>query len=319
VERWQLVADLQDPFIGGGHAVAIPAGAPFDATRHASIFDNTGMTSAPSPSDSLVVVTGASMGIGLEIALCAARDGHPLLLVARTESALETAATAVRDAGSPAVHVLSADLSLDEGVAAVRDKVEELDLPVAALVNNAGVGAWGPFAEQDPERLAKVIDLNDKAVVVLTRHLIDRIKAAKGGVLNVASTAAFQPGPGMNVYHASKAFALFFSLALREELLASGVRVTALCPGPVTTGFAGAAGIDDSVETSLRYRLTEVSAEKVARMAWRGLAKNKAIVMPGAVNRVGALGARLGPMSLVTKIARGALGAVDAKGVAIRS
>lgn len=277
------------------------------------------MTSASEPSKSLVVVTGASMGIGREIALCAARDGHPLLLVARTAAPLEEAAAAVLEAGAPAAHVLSADLSLDEGVLAVRDKVEELDLPVAALVNNAGVGAWGPFAEQDVERLAKVVDLNDKAVVVLTRHLLDRIRAAKGGVLTVASTAAFQPGPGMNVYHASKAFALFFSVALREELRASGVRVTALCPGPVTTGFATAAGVHDGIESSLRYRLTEVSPEKVARMAWRGLARNKAIVVPGAANRAGAFSARLGPMALVTRITRGALGAIDAQGAAIRS
>jgi short-subunit dehydrogenase len=123
----------------------------------------------------------------------------------------------------------------------------------------------------------------------------------------------------MTVYHASKAFALFFSVGLREELKASGVRVTALCTGPGTTGFANAAGVDDGVETSLRYRLTEVSAEKVARMAWKGLAKNKAIVMPGAVNRAGAFTARLGPMALVTKITRGALGAIDAKGEPIRS
>lgn len=274
------------------------------------------MTARSSASKSLVVVTGASMGIGLEIALCAARDGHPVLLVARTASTLEEAAAACRDAGSPATHVLSADLAVETGVQAVHDKVEELDLPVAALVNNAGIGAWGPFAEQDPDRLATVVDLNDRSIVVLTRLLIDRIRAAQGGVLTVASTAAFQPGPGMTVYHASKAFALFFSVGLREELKSSGVRVTALCPGPVTTGFATAAGVHDGIEKSLRYRLTEVTAEKVARDAWRGLARNKAIVVPGFPNRAGAFSARLGPMALVTRITRSALGAIDEKGAA---
>lgn len=277
------------------------------------------MTPAPNTLPALVIVTGASSGIGREIALCAARDGHPLLLVARRAAALEETADLVLDAGSPAAHVLSADLATTEGVRSLHARVEELDLPIAALVNNAGLGAWGPFAEQDPERLGALVDLNDRTVVVLTRLLLDRIRAAKGGVLTVASTAAFQPGPGMAVYHASKAFALFFSVALREELLASGIRVTALCPGPVPTGFGAAAGVDDAVEESLRVRITAVSAEKVARLGWRGLAKNKAIVMPGAVNRVGAFTAKLGPLALVTKITRGALGAIDAKGVEIKN
>jgi short-subunit dehydrogenase len=191
--------------------------------------------------------------------------------------------------------------------------VDKLDMPVAALVNNAGFGDWGPFAEQDVDRLNRMVDLNCRAVVDLSRRLLDRVKDARGGVLTVASTASFQPGPGMTVYHASKAFALFFSVALREELRGSGVRVTALCPGPVPTGFGEAAGVGD-VEDMLRVRLSSVSADKVARRAWRGLKRNEAVVVPGTVNRVGAFGAKLSPITLSTRITRSALGALDRTG-----
>ncbi|MCW2928586.1 MAG: short-chain dehydrogenase [Thermoleophilia bacterium] len=271
------------------------------------------MGTTPAPSDCLVVVTGASNGIGLEIALEAARDGHPVLLVARGQTALDSAAAAVSAAGAPFAFVLAADLATQEGVDAVAARVEELDLPIAALVNNAGFGAWGPFAEQSTERLASMIDLNDRAVVLLTRMLLDRIMQGCGGILTVASIAAFQPGPGMVVYHASKAFALSFSVGLREELRGTGVRATALCPGPVATGFATAAGNAD-LDDMLRTRISAVPADKVARMAWNGLKRNEAVVVPGAVNRLGALGAKIAPLTLATRMARTALGAIDRHG-----
>lgn len=273
------------------------------------------MPASPDPRTALVVVTGASSGIGLEVALCAARDGHPVLLVARGIEALEAAADAAIAAGSPSAHVLAADLATPAGIDDLVAVVDELDMPVAALVNNAGVGAWGPFAEQEPDRLAALVDLNDRAVVLLTRRLLDRIRDARGGVLTVASTAAFQPGPGMAVYHASKAFALYFSVALRDELRASGVRVTALCPGPVPTGFAKAAGLH-AVDDMLVARIASQPADKVARMAWKGLARNEAIVVPGALNRIGTLGAKVFPLGIATRLARTALGAVDASGTA---
>ncbi len=267
-------------------------------------------SSTPSPSESLVVVTGASSGIGLEVALCAARDGHPVLLVARGVDALEKAADAAIDAGSPAAHVVGADLSTSEGIDTVVAAVDKLGMPVAALVNNAGFGGWGPFVAQDVDRSSRMVDLNCRAVVELSRRLHDRVRDARGGVLTVASTAAFQPGPGMAVYHASKAFALYFSLALRDELKADGVRVTALCPGPVPTEFGAAAGVDEALDSSLRVKLSSQPADKVARLAWRGLKKNQAIVMPGTVNRIGALGAKLAPLTTSTRLARTALGAM---------
>jgi short-subunit dehydrogenase len=271
------------------------------------------MSTSPPPAAALVVVTGASSGIGLELARLAARDGHPLLLVARGLEALEAAATDVLAVGAPAAHVLAADLASDEGIDALVAKVDELDLPVAALVNNAGFGSWGPFAEQAPERLAAMIDLNDRAVVLLTRRLLDRIRDARGGVLTVASTAAFQPGPGMAVYHASKAFALFFSVALRDEIRSAGMRATALCPGPVPTGFAEAAG-NAELDNKFLARVAGQPADKVARMAWKALAKNQAVVVPGSVNRVAALSAKFFPRPVVTRMARQALGAVDRHG-----
>lgn len=273
------------------------------------------MTAAPAPAESLAVVTGASSGIGLELALEASRAGHPVLLVARGAKALELAAAACADAGAPSTYVVAADLGTDDGVERVVAEVEELDLPVAVLVNNAGFGAWGPFSGQQPERVAAMVDLNARAVAVLTRRLLERVREARGGILTVASTAAFQPGPGMAVYHATKAFALWFSVALREELRGSGVRVTALCPGPVPTGFAEAAGLD-AVDDMLMARIAAQPAEKVARQAWRGLERNEAVVVPGLVNRVGTLGAKFFPLPLVTRVARTALGALDRSGAA---
>jgi uncharacterized protein len=270
----------------------------------------------PSSDQSLVVVTGASSGIGLELALCAARDRHPLLLVARGVDALEQAAVACTEAGSPATHVCGADLATQAGVDAVVAQVEAIDLPVAALVNNAGFGTWGPFAQQDADRIAGMVDLNCGAVVLLTRRLLDRVVAARGGVLTVASTASFQPGPGMAVYHATKSFALYFSVALRDELRSSGVRVTALCPGPVPTGFNEVAGVGP-IDDRLLAKVATQRADAVARAGWRGLRRNDAVVVPGAANRLGALGAKLSPLALVTPVTRMALGAVDRRGRAL--
>lgn len=273
------------------------------------------MIDAPAPAASLAVVTGASSGIGLELALEAARAGHPVLLVARGAEALESAAAACSDVGAPSTYVVAVDLGTVEGVDRVVEAVEELDLPVAVLVNNAGFGAWGPFSGQDPERVSAMVDLNARAVVVLTRRLLERVRDARGGILTVASTAAFQPGPGMAVYHATKAFALWFSVALRDEMRGSGVRVTALCPGPVPTGFAEAAGLEVA-DDMLLARIASQGANKVARQAWRGLARNEAVVVPGLVNRVGTIGAKLFPLPLVTRVARTALGALDRSGAA---
>ncbi len=271
---------------------------------------------APAPSESLVVVTGGSSGIGLQLALEAARDGHPLLLAARGIEALEAAAVRCREAGSPDVHVLVADLSTDTGIDAVVARVDELDLPIAALVNNAGFGAYGPFAEQDAGRLREVVDVNCLAPVLLTRRLLDRVRAARGGVLLVASLAAYQPGPGMAVYHAAKSFVVFLGVALRDELRASGVRVTTLCPGFVPTGFNAASGVGE-VEERWLARVSSTSAEQVARAGWRGLRRGRATVMPGTLNKLARLGSRLAPLSFVATNTRGVLGAVDSKGRAI--
>lgn len=264
------------------------------------------MTSSASP-HRLTVVTGASGGIGRELAMIAARRGHALLLTARTGSALDVSAATARAAGSPQVDVLATDLGTHDGVERVAARALELELPIGTLVNNAGFGAWGPFEEQELDALLGMVDLNDRAVVHLTRLLLPTIRESRGGILTVCSTASFQAGPGMAVYHASKAFALSFSLALRDEMNGTGVSVTALCPGPVPTSFADRAGVTDMGIA----KLAEQSAEKVARRAWHALDRNDAIVIPGVVNKIGAIGGKLAPMTLGARIARRALGAMD--------
>jgi short-subunit dehydrogenase len=271
------------------------------------------MTSSSTPARGTVVVTGASNGIGLELALCAAREGHALVLNARGAEALERAAEACRAAGSPDVRVVAADASTAAGIDAIEAAVEELGAPVAALVNNAGFGIWGPFVEQDEARVAQMVDLNARSLTLLTHRLLQRVVEARGGILNVASVAAFQPGPGMSVYHATKGYVLWLSLGLRDELRASGVRVTALCPGPVPTGFADAAGLD-AFDDMQMARLAAQPAGKVARAGWDGLRRGDAIVVPGLVPRVSAIGARLLPLAITTRLARRALGAIDATG-----
>jgi len=259
----------------------------------------------------LTIITGASTGIGLELALCAAREGHEVLLVARGLPALEDAARACLAAGAAQAHVLAVDVSSDAGVDAIVARVDELGIPVAALVNNAGVGGWGPFEALEVDRVAQMVDLNARMLVVLTHRLLPRIREADGGVLLVASTAAFQPGPGMSVYHATKAFVLWFGLALREELRGSGVRVSTLCPGPVNTGF-NAAGNLPEFETMRLARVAGTRADRVAAAGWRGLQRNDAIVIPGTINRVTACLARIVPLAVSTRMARRALGALPA-------
>jgi len=266
------------------------------------------MTTSAAP---LTVITGASSGIGRELALIAARRGDALLLIARGSEALERTAGETRDAGSPHVVALSADVATIAGVHAVADRAREVAEQsghvLTTLVNNAGYGSAGAIAEMDEAVVTNMIELNCRSVALLTRLLLEDVIAARGGVLTVASTAAFQPGPGMAVYSASKAFALSFSVALREELRGTGAHATGLCPGPVPTGFQQRAGMGDM----RMAKIAEQPATHVAEAAWRGLAANRAVVVPGAANKLGALGARFSPIALTARMARLALGALD--------
>lgn len=249
----------------------------------------------------LVVVTGASGGIGLELARLAARDGHDLLLVARRTEVLDRVAGELKAAHGVVVETVAADLATDAGTDAVVAKVG--GGPVDVLINNAGVGGSGAFATQRAvaDDLA-MVSLNITALVRLTGGMLPGMVARRsGGVLNVASTAGFLPGPGQSVYYATKAFVRNFSLGLTEEVRGSGVRVTALSPGPVDTGFAEAAGLTGSLLT--RFPAMQVSAADVAAAGWSGLASGRAEVVPGLMIRAGMASLRVTPPRLARMLA----------------
>jgi short-subunit dehydrogenase len=249
----------------------------------------------------LAVVTGASSGIGLALARELSREGLPVLAVARRRDRLEALA-AERPLDSGAVHPLALDLTEPYAAERVRDAADELG-GAAWLANVAGVGLYGPFLQQDGGRLARLMRLNCESVVLLTRALLPSIVARRGVVLNVASNAAFQPTPYMAVYGASKAFVLSFSEALREELAGSGVRVTALCPGPVVTEFGARAGYDGR----LHEPPGALAPEEVARAGLEAVRRRKAIAIPGSLYRATSVAAQLFPRSIVRRVSRAVL------------
>jgi hypothetical protein len=248
---------------------------------------------------SSVMVTGASSGIGLEIARIAAAEGNNVILVARTAQKLEELAAALRREHGVDAHVVACDLSQAGAAGGLAALLEERGLRVDVLVNNAGFGDSGEFLALSEERQRRMIRLNVEELTSLTRLLLARMRErGTGAVLNVASTAAFQPGPGMAVYYATKAYVLYFTEALHEELLGTGLRVTCLCPGPTETGFAAEA----NAQGSLLFRLGAGSARDVALAGWKGLARNEAVVIPGLMNKLLAFSTRFAPRAANRKI-----------------
>lgn len=243
----------------------------------------------------IALVTGGSRGIGLELARRFAADGYPLALVARDEEALSAAGRELEEAGSPAVRTLSVDLAEPGGADRVCRSLTEAEPPVDVVVNNAGFSTHGPFHASDPEAQAEMVRVLVEAPTVLSRRFLPRmIGRGCGGILNVASTAAFQPGPRQAVYFASKAYVVSFTKAVAHELRDSPVRVSVLCPGPTDTDFQGRAGME---ETRLGGRggVRLMSAERVAEAGYRGWRAGERTVVPGVANRLGAIGARLVP------------------------
>ncbi|MGB8381787.1 MAG: SDR family oxidoreductase [Dermatophilaceae bacterium] len=232
----------------------------------------------------LAVVTGASSGIGRELARLAARDGHDVVIVARRGERLTTLAGELAGLGVDVIPVV-ADLAEPDGVGRVVDAVGERPLDV--LINNAGIGGRGRFAvERQLNDDLAMLALNVTALVSLTgRILPGMVERGSGGILNVSSIAGSLPGPGQAVYNATKAFVTSFSLALGEETRGTGVRVTALCPGPVDTEFAAAAGHADPPTSRPLMRV--LSAAAVAEPGWDGLAAGRALVVPDLATRVG--------------------------------
>jgi short-subunit dehydrogenase len=248
-----------------------------------------------------VLITGASVGIGYELAKQFARGKHDLMLVARNEEKLREVAGEMKAAFGVGAEVMTADLS---DPAAPRQLVERLGgRAVDVLVNNAGFGAIGRFDQVELARQLEMIQVNVAALVHLTHLLLPGMVArGRGGVLNVASTASFQPGPWMAVYYASKAFVLSFSEALGVELRKTGVKVTALCPGPTQSEFRQRAKMEDSpvFKSSM---IPVASAEEVAAAGYRGFVRGKRIVVPGVMNRLGILGAKWAPRGAVARVA----------------
>ena len=243
----------------------------------------------------LALVTGASSGIGAELAVELARAGHDLILTGRDAGRLAEAAARVLAAGAAAETTV---LDLDDG-----SSVEALvgavgSRPLAVLVNNAGFGISGPFAEAQPARLAAMVALNITALTLLTRAFLPAmIGRGSGRILNVASTAAFQPCPGMAEYGATKAYVLSLSEAIAEEVAGTGVTVTALCPGATDTRFADRA----SMGASKLFRKTSTASE-VARTAVKALLGGRRVRIAGWRNAVMAFSIRLAPRTLVARI-----------------
>lgn len=241
------------------------------------------------------MITGASGGIGLELARVFAENGYALVLIARSRDRLVEIAAELKP--TP-VQVLAKDLALVGAAEGVFREVPKVDV----LVNNAGYGVYGPFLGNPPEEEAGMMQLNMTALVALTKLYLPGMVASKSGkILNVASTAAFQPGPLMAIYYATKAFVLSFSEAIGNELEGTGVTVTALCPGPTATGFQARTKLENS---RLFKRMKVMDARTVAEAGYRALMAGKPVVIPGLMNKFLALSVRVSPRSMVTKIAR---------------
>jgi short-subunit dehydrogenase len=246
------------------------------------------------------LVTGSSSGIGARIAAELARRGHGLTLVARRSELLEALADELRTAHGVTVHVLTADLTDADARAGLVPRLEELGLTVDILVNNAGFTTMGPVHRADRSRELAMVRTNVEAVVDLCTLFVGPMTTRRrGAVLNTASTAAFQPLPGQAGYGATKAFVLSYSRALGAELHGTGVTVTALCPGPVETGFAEAAGMSDSEASESLPKFMWVPPEQVAKAAVDGMEAGKPVVIPGWPNAAGALFGYLVPRRLI--------------------
>jgi short-subunit dehydrogenase len=254
------------------------------------------MALPPPANDRAAIVTGASSGIGQEFARILSQRGHQIVLVARSAGRLEEIAGRL---GSGA-HPLPADLSDRNDRASLPDRVAALGLVPDILVNNAGLSTTGVVAKSEPEKELNLVEVDVAAVVDLCSRLLPgMVERHRGAVLNVASTAAFQPLPGQAAYGAAKAFVLSYTHSLRGELRGTGVTATALCPGPVDTGFGEAAGFSKEEADSALPRVMWVPADQVAQAGIDGLAAGKAVVIPGRVNRVAASLSRITPPELL--------------------
>jgi short-subunit dehydrogenase len=247
----------------------------------------------------VTVITGASGGIGEELAYCAARAGRKIVLVARSADKMKTVADKIVSLGAPAPEIVALDLGDPKAGEALSRALKDKNLKVFELVNNAGYGLTGPVETLDARDQVGIVDLNIRTLTDLTLRFLPEIIETKGGVMNVASTAAFQPGPNMAIYYASKAYVLSFSEAIWYELKGRA-RVTCLCPGPVPTGFSHRANKGRKLRL---MNLSMTSADFVASRGWERFQRGQRVVVPGVLNEISAMFVPLTPKPLLLWIA----------------
>lgn len=245
------------------------------------------------------LITGGTEGIGLELAKLFAKAKHNLIIVARNQDKLENIKVKFEKEYKITVEIIQADLSVNKSCEKITKVVEEKSLIINNLINNAGIGSFGFFNEVEDGFEEKLININVIALTNLTKYFVkDMIKRRDGGILNVASTAAFIGGPKMSTYYSSKAYVLSLTEALHEEVRELGIRVSCLCPGPVKTSFQEKAGIKKS-EKAKKYLM---DPSKVAEEAYLGFFKGKAIIIPGYKNKLLVFGNKLIPRALSRRI-----------------
>jgi hypothetical protein len=251
----------------------------------------------------VVLITGASSGIGAALAKVFAahqhEHGYALALVARRQDRLDALAEDIAASGHPRPTVITVDLERRDGASAIAAELSSLGLEPAIVVNNAGFGLRGAAEALGRDEQLAMIDVNVRALTELSLMFVDSLARHRGGILNVASVAAFLPGSGMAVYYASKAYVLSFSEALHRELSERGVRVTALCPGPVPTEFQARAG---GMPVNAAVRALELSAERVAQIGYEAFMAGKRVVIAGIGNRLAVSLMRLVPNALLLRL-----------------
>lgn len=247
-----------------------------------------------------VLITGASSGLGVDFAKQLAAKKANLILSARSQDKLESLAAELRATEGVSCKVVPCDLAVPGGALQLAKAVDALELPLEHVVNNAGFGAGGPFKDRTPEKSVEMIRLNCEALTALTAWWLPKMIAKNsGGFLQVASVAGFQPTPYVSVYGATKAYVVNFTAGVAEELRDTNVRMTALCPGPVETGFQATAGI----VIAPAQKSSVLSSEKTVRLGIEAYEQRKVIYVPGVVNKFGGIASKLLPRGLVARFA----------------
>jgi short-subunit dehydrogenase len=253
------------------------------------------------------LITGGSGGIGYELALQFAADGYQVVLVARNSQRLQQVASEITGKYKVPVHIIKIDLSEMVATQRLFEEVQTLGIQIDVLVNNAGFGVYGSYLETNGETELRMIDLNMRTLTDLIKRFVpDMVRRGTGGILNVASTGAFQPGPLMSVYFATKAYVLSYTEALANELKGTGVVVSVLCPGMTKTEFFVTPAFSDQKQTVNLRRVERMmmDASDVAAIGYRGFKKGKRVIISGFLNKLMAISSKISPRGLVLAISR---------------